>query len=133
MSESKRRIVEIATTRFTRVVAVDGPGAGGASHAYEVEVPFYDGEPPHHVDSSPALVGSVRFAHGPITNNADLMGVFNEDLLAMVLDRLYAFQAGDFRCRENAIAITKIEEAMLWLGKRVADRERRGVLGTEKV
>lgn len=34
-----------------------------------------------------------------------------------------------FACRENAIAITKLEEALLWLGKRKADRISRGVEG----
>lgn len=32
-----------------------------------------------------------------------------------------------FPCRENAIAITKLEEAMLWLHKRKLDREYRGM------
>lgn len=35
-------------------------------------------------------------------------------------------------CRENSIAITKLDEALLWLGKRKSDREKRGVEGTEK-
>ena len=34
-----------------------------------------------------------------------------------------------FPCRENSIVITKLEEALLWLGKRKADREKRGVEG----
>lgn len=34
-----------------------------------------------------------------------------------------------FPCRENAIAITKLEEAMLWLNKRKADRILRNVEG----
>lgn len=35
----------------------------------------------------------------------------------------------NFPCRENALAITKLDEALLWLGKRKADREKRGVEG----
>ena len=34
-----------------------------------------------------------------------------------------------FPCRENAIALTKLDEALMWLGKRKADREKRGVEG----
>lgn len=34
-----------------------------------------------------------------------------------------------FPCRENSIVITKLEEALLWLGKRKVDREKRGVEG----
>ena len=37
-----------------------------------------------------------------------------------------------FPCRENLLAITKIEEASLWLGKRTADRIARGVEGEHK-
>jgi hypothetical protein len=33
-------------------------------------------------------------------------------------------------CRENAMAITKLDEALLWLAKRTADRESRNVEGT---
>ena len=37
-----------------------------------------------------------------------------------------------FPCRENAMAITKLEEALLWLRKRKQDREARGVEGFSK-
>jgi hypothetical protein len=37
---------------------------------------------------------------------------------------------GKFRCRENAIAITKLEEALHWLYARRTEREKRGVQGT---
>jgi hypothetical protein len=36
---------------------------------------------------------------------------------------------GKFPCRENSIAITKLEEALMWLNKRTADRVKRGVEG----
>lgn len=35
-----------------------------------------------------------------------------------------------FPCRENSLAITKLEEALMWLDKRRIDREARGVEGT---
>jgi hypothetical protein len=35
----------------------------------------------------------------------------------------------EFSCRENAIALTKIQEAMMWLQKRTRDRVARGVEG----
>lgn len=40
---------------------------------------------------------------------------------------------GEFKCRENACAITKIEEALLWLRKRTMGRENRSVEGTHEV
>jgi predicted deacetylase len=57
----------------------------------------------------------------------------NEDLIAMVITRLEHFQKSEFACRENALAITKLEEAMLWLRKRTMGREQRGVEGTNQV
>lgn len=37
-----------------------------------------------------------------------------------------------FPCRENAIAITKLEEALMWLRLRKQNREKRGVEGENK-
>lgn len=37
-----------------------------------------------------------------------------------------------FSCRENSIAITKLDEALMWLERRKKDREARGVEGTYK-
>lgn len=35
----------------------------------------------------------------------------------------------NFPCRENSVAITKLDEAIMWLKKRKSDREARGVEG----
>ena len=35
-------------------------------------------------------------------------------------------------CRENAVAITKLDEALMWLEKRTKDRENREVEGTPR-
>jgi hypothetical protein len=56
----------------------------------------------------------------------------NEDLIAMVITRLQHFNQTDFACRENSMAITKLEEALLWLRKRTIGRENRGVEGTHE-
>lgn len=56
-------------------------------------------------------------------------GTTNEEVLAMLIDRLNHLQA-KASCRENAIVITKLEEALMWLNKRTADRKARGVEGT---
>jgi hypothetical protein len=37
-----------------------------------------------------------------------------------------------FTCRENAITITKLEEALMWQRKRTENREERGVEGLSK-
>lgn len=91
---------------------------------------------PHHFkvyadvgQQVPYLVGSVDFQNGPI-KEAGVNGVMGEDLIAMVICRLEHFNQTDFACKENAMAITKLEEALLWLRKRTMSRERRGVEGT---
>lgn len=38
----------------------------------------------------------------------------------------------NFPCRENSVAITKLDEALMWLEKRTKDRETRGVEGQSK-
>lgn len=38
----------------------------------------------------------------------------------------------DFPCRENALALTKLDEAILWLRERKRDREARNVEGLNK-
>jgi hypothetical protein len=71
----------------------------------------------------------MRFQDGPVKENG-VNGCHNEDLLVIVLDRLRTFQLGRHPCRQNALAIQKIEEALFWLRDRTEDRERRGVEGT---
>src|SRR6187399_2589863 len=58
----------------------------------------------------------IRFQDG--NPKFKITGFTNEALLAIVADRLTCFNNGPFKSRENAIALTKIEEAMLWLMKR---------------
>lgn len=100
------------------VTTADEPGAGGANHEYEIG---FKG----------ALMCKVDFQNGPIAE-AGVNGVTQEALLAIVADRLRSFQAGPFACRENALALTKVEEAMHWLQQRTLARMRRGVEGTNQ-
>jgi hypothetical protein len=91
---------------------------------------------PHHFRvlsaAKPAeVVCQVDFQEGPIKENG-VNGACNEDLIAMVICRLEHFQKSEYSCRENAVAITKLEEALLWLRKRTMGRERRGVDGTSE-
>lgn len=78
------------------------------------------------------ILGEIHFQQGPI-KECGVNGVMNEDLLLMVITRLKAFQNTEFACRENAIAITKLEEAVLWLRSRTTERESRFVEGTHAV
>lgn len=57
-------------------------------------------------------------------------GFFTETLIAAAKKYLEENNVGDLASRETSMAITKLDEALLWIGKRAADRQRRGVQGT---
>jgi len=57
-------------------------------------------------------------------------GTTNEEVLAVLIDRLNYLQS-KFPCRENAVAITHIETALLWLNHRTANRVKRGIEGKQ--
>jgi hypothetical protein len=99
--------------------ATDTPGLGGANHRYVVTFP--SGREVH-----------IDFQDGPI-GEAGINGLTHEVLLAIVADRLRGFQDGAYNCRENALALTKIEEALQWLHYRTRSRKARGVEGTHAV
>lgn len=115
-----------------RIEVLDQPGAGGANHLYQItgfdtatnpSCPFVA----RH--GSPAKHSTVLFQNGPIAE-VGVNGVTHEALLAILVDRMRSFQAGPFACRENALALTKLEEAQMWLLQRTRARMARGVEGT---
>lgn len=75
---------------------------------------------------------NIDFQRGTIPE-AGVNGLTNEALLAIVSHRLEFFQKGAFACRENALALTKIQEAGHWLEHRTKARQARGVEGTHAV
>lgn len=107
---------------------LDGPGAGDACHRYEIS--GFDASTNASAEQHFCKT-EILFQNGPI-NEVGVNGLTHEALLAIVADRLRSFQAGPFACRENALALTKIEEAMHWLHHRTLVRMRRGVEGTHK-
>lgn len=78
------------------------------------------------------LLNIVKFQNGAIKETG-VNGVMGEDLIAMVIRRLECFQQTQFKCRENAVAITKLEEALMWLRKRTNGRELKGIEGTHNI
>lgn len=59
-------------------------------------------------------------------------GVRTEDLIKLCIMYYEDVNVGDMRTRETSLAITKLEEALMWLNKRTQDRKERGVLNTYK-
>lgn len=56
-------------------------------------------------------------------------GTTNEEVIEILIDRLTYLQS-KFPCKENACAITHLQEGLMWLEKRTRDRTKRGVEGT---
>jgi hypothetical protein len=132
-----------------KVVALDGPGPGGANHLYQI---FLD-ESLRKDPNDKTVHLTIGFQSGPILETG-VNGISNEALLAIVIDRMRGFQykrimkvgdpndiecgfdfgsRGQFACRENAEALTHLENALMWLQKRTRDRLARGVEGTSTV
>ena len=88
---------------------------------------------PHHFEvknvNNGEVVTRIDMQEGPIEENG-INGCFTEDLIAIALVRLESFQNSEYRCRENAVAITKLEEALMWLRKRTNRRVEVGTEGT---
>jgi len=98
------------------VTTTDELTAGGANFRYAIG---------HDVHGT---LLEIVFHTGPFENDMP-KGITGEALLAILIDRLQSFQAGPFNCRENAIAVTHLQDAMHWLQHRTRDRLERGVEG----
>jgi hypothetical protein len=120
----KRLEHDLLTSKYTEVwYEEEGQMKYGAPHSFQVR-PVKDPE-------SLEVLTEIHFQEGPI-KECGVNGACNEDLICMVIARLEHFQKTQFACRENALAITKLEEALLWLRKRTMAREKRGVEGTHE-
>ncbi len=101
-----------------KLTVLDAPGAGGACHKYQITL----GD----------KIWNIDFQNGPI-GEAGLNGISGEVLLAVLIDRLQHFQSGAYANRDNAIALTHLEDALMRLQKRTRERVARGVEGTHKI
>jgi hypothetical protein len=106
------------------ITVMDEPGQGGACHVYAIDW----GDPGDVTGHSQRRI-TICFQNGPLQETTP-NGISGEALIAIVIDRLRSFQSGQFACMENAIALTKLEESLMWLQKRTRDRLSRGVEGT---
>jgi len=111
------------------ITAMDEPGPGGANHKYLVQVRRNgpEGKPDGPLHSEFRL----DFQNGPL-GDAGANGITNEALLAVVVDRLEAFQRGPFKCKENEDALGMIKGGLTCLHKRTQRRVQAGTEGTLK-
>ena len=126
-----RELYDHKGNRFNRecidVATADERASDNAHHAYAINVRAF--EVPK--DAAPVLSVTLRFQNGGL-KEVGANGITDQALLAIVLDRVRSFNDGQFRCRENSVVITKLEEALMWMEKRGNDRARRGVEGERK-
>lgn len=96
-------------------------GGGGEQVEYEVFIG-------QGLRSEGEVLGSLHFQNDTIPN-VGVVGWTNEALLAVIADRLVAFQTGGFPCDENQSALDSVNAARMSLESRTADRKSRGVEG----
>ena len=110
------RIHTDANGVYVNAISTDSGGTDVEGHLY--------------TGAAGAKLFQVEFQHGAVKENG-VNGVTNEALLAILIHRTQVLNKR-FPCRENAVALTKMEEAKMWFDKRTADRQARGVEGLEK-
>jgi len=98
----------------------DIAGPGNGRHKYSIST----------VKEPSTVLLYLQYQEGPRNEEGSICGILDQDLLEIVRHRLQCFQAGPYATRENAWALTHIEEALGWMNKRTEDRAERGVLGT---
>lgn len=117
-------MIELSTIqkreKLNKVFSTDEIGPGGAHHEYLIV---------SDVGLQVPKETKIQLQKGPRKEEGSQHGVIDTDLLEIARDRLKSFQAGPFASRENACALTHIEEALMWLNRRVEDRIEREVLG----
>lgn len=109
----------------------DEPGAGGAHHKYMI----YRFHSKSNVSAGPLddneTEALILFQNGPI-KEVGVNGVTHEALLAILIDRMRAFQEGPYAGSENADALKHMEDALNALQSRTRARIARGVEGTHQ-
>jgi hypothetical protein len=109
----------------------DEPGAGRANHRYEI-TGFNTGTNPSEAKGVPPWERAVvLFQNGPI-KEFGVNGVTHEALLAIIIDRLSAFQRGPFPSDETQGALEHCTTALEYLKRRISERMARGVEGTHQ-
>lgn len=104
------------TGRYSHTSVVDDQGRPAGGSAYGTGI-------------------AIEWQNGPLgelgsPDREEPNGAFVEDVIAICRERIEFYQSTEFACRENALAITKLEEASHWLQARTARRTYEGSEGT---
>ncbi len=120
-----RRVAQTSKDTTTAYCLDEPFPPSGACHVYEVGVA--SGHEPAPV-AEHQFFAHIQFQKGP-RKEVGVNGCMDEDLLSIVIDRLTAFQRGEFPCKENDHAINHLVFAREILLKRMARRKAQGVEG----
>ena len=115
--------------KLNSIFAIDEVGPGGANHRYVICPEDKTSAVDFGGDCIPVLEES-QFQRGPRKEKSSTHGVLDTDLLEIVRDRMKSFQNGPYSSEYNKEALEHIEAALDALNRRVEDRIKRGVLGT---
>jgi hypothetical protein len=128
MRQLTDHIVKGDTAPQLTVTVLDEPGHGGACHQYSIQYEPSETETAQHHNN---LICYINFQNGPIKTYG-VNGVTEAALLAVLVDRYKAFQAGPFACAENSDVLRYLGEALKWTTQRTRNRIARGVEGTNQ-
>ncbi len=109
----------------TTVYCRDNPSFGGACHEYSISGGDMESE-------EGPFIQTILFQKGPVQEHG-VNGIHHEDLLVILIDRLDHFQAGDFYCVENEMALVSLRKSLSNLNARTRERKTRGVEGTNQL
>ena len=65
----------------------------------------------------------------PLNENG-LTGIFDQDLISILIHRMQGFQSGLYACGTTAEALSHLNKASECLRSRTNERKKRGVIGT---
>lgn len=88
-----------------------------------------------HTDSKAQYferIATIHFQLGARDEDWSKPGVLTQDLMEIAKHQLEYFQEGELANKETGMAISCLEEGLMWLDKRTSDRANREVLGTNK-
>jgi hypothetical protein len=93
------------------------------------DVPTYKVTDDGIIDGDGAI---ISFCKGDKSNPETFRqeGFFTETLIQVAKEYLEDVNKGEMATRETSMAITKLDEALMWIQKRADDRKARGVQQT---
>jgi len=111
-------------TSQVSVIAHEDDMEYGGAHRYSMLncIGFVDGQTKY--DGGEQTIQFVQ----KLEDESIVPGIQNEQLLTILIDRMQKLNK-KFPCRENAIQITKLQEALMWQEARTRERIDRGVMG----